>query len=165
MAKLIDTAIALRVLYILVTPIESTEAFKLGLIDSSGKTIRKAKTDEEKNSTSMLHRMCWNLKRIINLVPGGSTRIGSLVAGWALMKEAYEQDWSQDKLTEEAVIRFATLCESYNPIFDSLIEEMLDLLDEDAPTNATGAPVSTDVPMKIGNVARRKKFKTIDLPV
>ena len=44
MPKIVDSIIALRVLWILITPIENTEAFKLGLIDKYGKTVLKAKT-------------------------------------------------------------------------------------------------------------------------
>ena len=65
MARIIDNVIALRIIYLLVQPFEQTDAFKLGLIDASGKKLKKAETREEKNSTSMLHRLVWNLKRMM----------------------------------------------------------------------------------------------------
>ena len=80
MARIIDNIIALRIIYLLVQPFETTDAFKLGLIDANGNKLKKASTAEEKKATSMLHRLVWNLKRIINLAPGGSTRIGTMVA-------------------------------------------------------------------------------------
>ena len=164
MAGIIDKLVALRVLYLLITPIESTDAFKYGLIDSSGKTIRKAKTSQEKSSTGAIQRLVWNLKRIISLIPGGSTRIGSAVAGYALMREAIENNWSEDQLTEECFMRFNELCESEDNSIDSLLEE-LNSMEEDAPANATGSAVSTDIPVKrIGQLERRKKYKSISLP-
>lgn len=170
--KVLDTAAALRIVYLLATPIENTEAFKLGLIDSSGKTIKKATTGEENDATSMLHRLVWNLKRIIGMVPGGSTRIGSLFAAFALMKESVENEWTEEMLSEQTLLRFNTICEDYtvnsetqyNKAMSELIEAILDELDEDAPANATGGGVSTDTPnVKIGEIVKRKKQKSIDL--
>jgi hypothetical protein len=163
-ASILDSIAALRVAYLLITPIENTSAFKLGLLDADGKTIRKASTSEEKKSTSMLHRMCWNLKRMIGLVPGGSTRIGSLAGAYLLMREAVENDWSEAELNEQFVYRFNELCEAECPELDSLLEE-LNRLEEDVPANATGAAVSTDIaPKRLGDMARRKKLKVITLP-
>lgn len=140
--KVLDQAAALRVAYLLVTPIEKTDAYKLGLIDETGKTIKKAKTAEEKKATSMLSRMCWNLKRIIGLIPGGKTKIGSLAAAYLLMKEAYEKEWTEEQLAEQTVLRFDRLCETAEEIVDPLLSSLL----EDAPANATGAETSTDGP-------------------
>ncbi len=161
--KIIDSIIALRVLWILITPIEETPAFKLGLIDKDGKTVRKAKTTEENAATSALHRMVWNLKRIIGMVPGGSTRIGSLAAGYILMKEAVENNWNDEQVKQYVLENFNTLCEKHqnnyevNLLLDKLIE-----LSEDAPVNATGPAVSTDIPAKKASektLIIKRKFK------
>lgn len=166
--RILDTAIALRIIYLLVTPIEKTDAFKLGLIDQDGKTIKKATTKEEKNSTSMLHRLVWNLKRLISMVPGGSTKIGSLTAAYLLMKEAYENDWSEEHLNEHAVLNFYLLSENtdHDETIDRLLEQLAEL-EEDAPANAAGAMpdsggVAKDDPKLF--LAKRKKFKAIQLP-
>ena len=171
MTRLIDNIIALRILWILITPIEETQAFKLGLLDKDGKTIRKAKTSEETDSTSMLHRLCWNLKRIISLVPGGSTRIGSLAAAYMLVRESMVNNWSAQELEEQFQERYTELCESTQLLestgteLDALFDTLL-LLGEDAPANATGAAVSTDTPVKRifdkRAVLRRKFTKTLE---
>jgi len=96
----IDNTIALRIIYILVKPIESTDAFKLGLIDKDGNTIRKARTYQERNSTSMLHRLCWRIKRVFSLVPGGKTRLGSLAGAYLLVREALDKEMSMESATE-----------------------------------------------------------------
>jgi hypothetical protein len=139
--KILDNLIALRIMWILITPFEKTDAFKLGLIDGEGNFIRKAKTSEEKNATSMLHRLVWRIKKFINMVPGGSTRIGSMVAAYALVRECvladnYEADTfiireSEIELSEE---------EKEIGLF---IEQLL----EDGIANVTGAAVSTDKPV------------------
>ena len=167
---MIDTIIALRILWLLITPIETTDAFKLGLINADGKTIKKARTSEEKDATSSLKRLVWNLKRIISVVPGGSTRIGSLAAAYLLMKECYQERWTAQELEEKAGERFQSLCEStlVQEATNAELDAMFDLLialDEDAPANATGAAVSTDIPVKriFGkkDIIRRKFNKSI----
>jgi hypothetical protein len=162
MGKIIDTAIALRVIYILVTPIETTNAFKLGLIDISGKTIKKSSTPEENAATNPLLRMCWNLKRIISIIPGGSTRIGSLAAAYLLMKESIENDWTERELSEQCLIRFEELCECECSEMDGLLEELA-VLYEDAPANSTGSSVSTDIPIKKFALIKRKQLKSIEV--
>lgn len=166
--RVFDTMMALRVVYLLVTPIENTDAFKLGLIDADGKTVKKATTPKEKDSTSMLHRLCWNIKRMISLIPGGSTKIGSLTAAYLLMKEAHENEWTEEQLNEETVLRFNTLCENSDSEAElsSILDKLADLY-EDAPANSAGAMPDTGGVAKNDpklGMARRKKFKAIVLP-
>ena len=55
-----------KFLRILTTPFESTDAFKLGIIDEKGKILkkhRKLKSIEEKDSYTLMHRLVWKLKR------------------------------------------------------------------------------------------------------
>lgn len=156
--RVVDNLIALRIIYLLVTPFESTDAYKFGLIDASGKPLHKASSSEEKNSTSMLHRLVWNLKRIINLAPGGSTRIGSMAAAYLLVREALENDWSEAKLVEEVYTKYNTLEQIRFLEEEILIEhclEMIDYLNEDAPANATGGGVSTDTPTVIKKTKKK----------
>jgi hypothetical protein len=165
--RYVDTAIALRIVWLLVTPVANTKAYELGLIDADGKTVRKATTSEEKNSTSMLHRLVWNIKRMIGLVPGGSTKVGSLAAAYLLMKEAVDNKWDEATLNEQCVLRFNTLCESNVEELDELMDRLVSI-EEDAPVNAAGAMpdaggvAKTDKPLS--KIARRKQFKTIELP-
>lgn len=157
MARIIDNVIALRIIYLLVQPFEQTDAFKLGLIDASGNKLKKAETREEKKSTSMLHRLVWNLKRIINMAPGGSTRIGSMVAAYTLVKEAYESNITVDDSTKYFTENFDRV---WNLPFGErdLVEDAFSVLLEDAPANSTAA-VSTDVPV----VRRPRKFAEFDV--
>lgn len=161
-ASILDSIAALRVAYLLITPIENTNAFILGLIDKDGKTVKKAITSEEKNSTSMLHRMCWNLKRLIGIIPGGSTKIGSLAAAYLLMKEAVENDWSEAQLHENCIDRFSDLCEQDCADLDTLLDELFRLY-EDAPANSTGSAVSVDLPTKKIDLIKRKQLKIMEL--
>jgi len=49
----------------LITPIKKTNAFKLGLVDRSGKVIKKAESDEEKKALSTLDKLIFKLKRLM----------------------------------------------------------------------------------------------------
>jgi hypothetical protein len=149
--RVVDNLIALRIIYLLVTPFQETDAYKLGLIDDKGRNLKKAASSEEKNATSMLHRLVWNLKRIINLAPGGSTKIGSLAAAYLLVKEAVDNNWSEKRLVEEAVEKMNLYSQITFIEEEILVEKCLRSIDnmkEDAPANATGPAVSTDVPTK-----------------
>jgi hypothetical protein len=155
--RIVDNIIALRILYLLVTPIENTDAFKLGLIDKDGKTVRKAVTSEEGNATSMLHRLVWNIKRLISLVPGGSTRLGSLAAGYLLVKESMEKELSNEYILEK--FNEYSNIESINEEIESVLNGMSLLEDEGSPAiaNTTGDMVSTTTPVKaIKKLVRRK---------
>lgn len=86
-----DLVYTFRFLKLLVTPWEDTDAYKNGIVDAEGKTIKKVselKTEEEKSSYTMFHRLVYNIKRLLNKVPLGKTRIASYAAALYLLKES-----------------------------------------------------------------------------
>ena len=88
MGRAIDLLITYRVIKMLVTPFEKQEAYKYGIIDKDGKVLRKAKelkTSKEKDAYTLLHRFVFNLKRLIGLVPGGKSKLGSYAAALGLL--------------------------------------------------------------------------------
>ena len=82
MARAIDTVIVFRVLKLLTTKFEDHEAYKLGIIDEKGKRNKSVKIDtkEKKNAYTYLHRLVFNLKKIIELLPFGKNRLASYAA-------------------------------------------------------------------------------------
>ena len=88
MGRAIDLLITYRVIKLLVTPFEKQEAYKYGIIDKDGKVLRKAKdlnTAQEKDSYTLLHRFVFNLKRLVGLLPGGKSKLGSYAAALGLL--------------------------------------------------------------------------------
>lgn len=160
MARLVDNLIAFKILKMLVTPFDQTEAFHLGIIDAQGKTIRKSSTlttNAEKDAYNYLTRLVFGLKKIINRLPGGESKMKSLIAALWLVKEQYE---NKDKMTnavlEEKFVELLKMMD--NRV--SLVEEEITVkkfLEEDGIANVTGAAVSTDQP-KIG-AKEIKKYK------
>ena len=91
--NLIDTIIIFRILRKLTTPWDKTDAYKTGLIDKNGKILvgKADRTPEQKKAYTLLDRLVFNLKRMLNKIPGGKSQIGSYVAALALIKEYVEQ--------------------------------------------------------------------------
>ena len=88
MGRAIDLLITYRVIKMLVTPFEKQPAYTLGIIDKNGKVLRKAKTlktGKEKEAYTLLHRFVFNLKRLINIIPGGKTKLGTYAAALGLL--------------------------------------------------------------------------------
>ena len=88
MGRAIDLLITYRVIKMLVTPFEKQPAYALGIIDKNGKVLRKArtlKTAKEKEAYTLLHRFVFNLKRLINVVPGGKSKLGTYAAALGLL--------------------------------------------------------------------------------
>tara|TARA_B100000282_G_scaffold284621_1_gene249355 strand:+ start:308 stop:790 length:483 start_codon:yes stop_codon:yes gene_type:complete len=87
MSRGIDFLITYRVVKMLITPFEKTEAFKRGIIDKDGKVLKKYRTlyraGDKKNYT-LLHRFVFNLKRILKRVGLGS-KLGSFAVALALL--------------------------------------------------------------------------------
>ena len=89
--NVVDTVIVFRILKMMTRKWNEMDAHKFGLIDDNGKRIKskKPKTSEEKNSFTLLHRLVFNLKRVLELLPFGRTRLASYAASLALLKENF----------------------------------------------------------------------------
>ena len=91
MGRAIDTVIVFRILKLLTTPWKEQAAYKEGLIDSKGKRLKKQKVTSSKiHAYTFLHRLVFNLKRMIEFLPGGKTRLASYAAALFLIKEYCE---------------------------------------------------------------------------
>lgn len=67
-----------------------TKAYKLGIIDDKGKLLKKAselKTSEEREAYTLFDRLIWNVKRTLEALPGGQSKIKSYAAAAYLLKE------------------------------------------------------------------------------
>lgn len=138
-----DFIYALRIITLLTTPWEKQAAYKYGIIDKDGNLLRRykdLKTSEEKDAYTYLHRLVFNLKRLLGVIPGGKSWLAAATASLLLLKESLQELNISDegwKMIEEAIFN----------------------LKEDTPTNVTGAAVSTDTPKPLGIVCRKPKKK------
>ena len=126
----------------LVTPFNKTKAFELGIIDETGKILKRRRdleTSEEKDAYNLSDTLIWNVKKLMGKIPGGKSRIASYAAALWLIKE--QQDGY--KITEEELeLQFFDQFEKmYNNdlVFDSrTLKKFEDILNEDSPTTAMG---------------------------
>jgi len=126
----------------LVTPFNKTKAFELGIIDETGKILKRRRdleTSEEKDAYNLSDTLIWNVKKLMGKIPGGKSRIASYAAALWLIKE--QQDGY--KITEEELeLQFFDQFEKmYNNdlVFDSAtLKKFEDVLYEDSPTTAMG---------------------------
>ena len=92
---IVDKAIAFRIIKMLIVPFKDTDAYKFGIIDDKGKNLipyNKLKTTEQRESYDILHRFIFNLKRLLNKVPGGDNYIKNGIAALLLIREQPETD-------------------------------------------------------------------------
>jgi hypothetical protein len=85
----LDAWIVYRFIKTLVTPWDETDAFKLGVIDASGKLLihTKKMSDAQLASYTLFHRLVFNIKRLIEKIPGGKSKIGTYAAALFLLRE------------------------------------------------------------------------------
>lgn len=101
-----DLVYTFRFLALLVTKFEDTEAYKLGIIDETGKRRKEFDLSSSKNKEDYsnyytpFHRLVFNIKKLMAKVPGGSTSLASYAAALYLIKEKYN---ISDKDMEKAI--------------------------------------------------------------
>lgn len=126
MGRFVDSIIALRILNLLVTPFDQTEAYRRGIIDAKGKELKKMSqlnTVEDRDAYTLLHRLVYRLKRIIEKVPIENKKIVSLAAAYALIREHYNAEKEPINLEEQFLHRL-------NENLEDEIQEVEKLLNE-----------------------------------
>lgn len=158
MPYVVDNLIAYRVLSMLVKPFVETDAYKLGIIDEMGNNLIKAKDftkQEQKDAYNYLTRLVFNLKKLLAKLPGGDSKLKNVVAAFFLVKEAYQN--RSTTINEQQLERLIEMLDEGVILAEEqlIVEEFFQLLSEEAPTNATGAAVSTDQPVIRKRAPRR----------
>jgi hypothetical protein len=95
MSRFVDSLITYRILRLLTTPFDQHDAFRLGIIDNRGNRLKKERdlvSREEQEAYSLLHRMVFRLKRIIEKVPLENKQFLSFATAVALVREGVEYD-------------------------------------------------------------------------
>jgi hypothetical protein len=108
------------------TPIKETEAYKMGIVDKSGKLLKKPKTLKEKAVYSRLDEYVFNLKKIL----GPQISILNSTTCLKLYEEINIEDWK-------------TICEnteSFKSEFKELADKFLEVVKE---AHIKGLPTNT----------------------
>lgn len=155
--KFVDLILVYQFLKRLTTPFNKTNAFNFGIIDENGKKIKEPVTKEEQDSYGYFDRLVFNLKKIIEMAPGGKSRIASYAAALFLIRESLnpKEEYTQQELTEGIQENMKHLESATNKKLRELFEEV--------PANVTGAAVAGtgDDPVHWKKIdARKKEIKT-----
>jgi len=98
-----DAYYSFRFVRLLTTPFNETEAYKLGIIDEKGKRTSKTLTSgDEKSAYTVFHRLVFNIKKLLERVPGGKSKMASYAAAFFLLKEHLDlSDETLEKLLKK----------------------------------------------------------------
>ena len=99
LSRAADLAYAIRFLKLFVTPFNKTKAFELGIIDEKGKNLIKVRefgNADQRGAYTVFHRLVFNLKKLLEKIPGGRSKLASYAAALYLIKE-------KDQLSDETV--------------------------------------------------------------
>jgi len=137
MSKAVDLILIYQFLKRLTTPFNKTEAYKLGLIDERGnRTDKEIETKKEEDAYGYFDRLVFNIKKLIEKVPGGKSTLGSYAAALYLIRESAET--KAEYTEQELVERWSQAVDDLEKVTGKTLKE----LTEEAPANVTGAGVA-----------------------
>ena len=140
----------------LITPFTEWEAYKLGIIDERGNVLKKRKElrlQPEVKAFGVFDVLVLNLKKLLEKLPAGQTRLASYAAALWLIREhkaftpesTLTEDLSDEQLVESAALFFSSYTD-YTTLNESVkqkisIDELFEakFLKDDAPTNSVGS--------------------------
>src|SRR3974390_1119753 len=141
--NVVDAAITFRIIRMLVTPWQNTEAYKLGIIDRNGNPLKKSgdlKTSQEQAAYTVLNRLVFKLKRILDKIPFVNKNLSSFAAALWLIKECYnsgEDPHNMEELFEQVSI-------ALNQQATEEMNELLTFMREEASFELTAALLNED---------------------
>ena len=119
----IDLLLVYSMIKRLATPFKEWPAYKLGIIDEDGNLLKPRKdrkTIAEREAYGIYDNMIRKLKRLIEKIPGGKTRIASYAAALYLIKEGVDAD--EEVLAEKLEHYMTNLNEDFvNTQFESMV--------------------------------------------
>jgi hypothetical protein len=142
MANLVDLYLVYRILRLFTTPYTEWDAYATGVIDAEGNVVvpQEKRSIDQDNSFTKFDLLILKLKKVLEKLPFGKTRLANYAAALYLVKE--EKNITEETL-EEGFVAY------YNQSY--LTEAKVE---EDAPANAVGggniAGITGDPPMGKG---------------
>ena len=172
-SPLVDNMIALRLLAILCTPFNEFPAYKAGLIDEKGKYIvpKSKQTPAQKRSLTYLDRLMINVKKMINKLPGGESKLKNIVSAMVLVKECYQNNVPEFTITQQMLVEKVEKYDVKNPEYQRVIDLWCQYIKQremqkeevgaaaiggSAPANNTSGVAITTLPLSANSVVRRK---------
>jgi hypothetical protein len=155
-SKFGDLLLAYNFIKRLVTPFDETDAFKLGVIDERGKKIKNPENAKEELAFSTFNRLIFNIKKIVERLPGGKSKLASYGAALFLIKESANP---KEHYTDEEIMQALEENMDYLAKHD---KKTLKSLLEDAPATSTAGVAGTgDDPTVVIDPKKKKKKEVL----
>lgn len=142
----VDTYMAYQFIKRLNTPFENWEAYKLGVIDATGKAqIRRSRlTTAQRNSWGRFDVLVANLKRLLGKIPGGKTKLAALAATVLLLREEQLDENNLELLQQHLEETMEQIREQELPSKNLLPENFRILHKTPQAPEGTGVPHKVD---------------------
>jgi hypothetical protein len=104
---IVDLFLVYQFLKRLTTPFEKWQACKLGIIDKDGNVLihrKDFRTEAQRAAFGIFDQMVLNMKKLIEKVPGGKTRIATYAAALYLIREGHDTPDVSERLFEEYIV-------------------------------------------------------------
>jgi len=152
-SKFGDLLLAYNFIKRLITPFDETDAFKLGIIDERGKKIKDPKTKEEELSFSTFNKLIFNIKKIIERLPGGKSKLASYGAALFLIKEHAnpKEEYTDEEIMQALEENMDYLAKHDPKTFKNLFE--------DAPATSTAGVAGTGDDSSVVPVKKKKQIE------
>jgi hypothetical protein len=177
---IVDLFLVYQFIKRLSTPFKDWDAYKLGIIDEKGTQLIKRKdftTRDQKNAFGIFDIMIMKLKRLLEKIPGGKSRIGSYAAALYLIKEqqsiengGFELAESVTEVTLEETLKqyiekvnFSRSIEDIDELFETMFDE--DAADAPATSTADVAGIGDGIvsPSAANKYKKKNKKDTLKL--
>lgn len=185
MSGVVDLYLVYSFVRRLATPFKEWDAYDLGIIDERGNVLKKRKdllTKAERNAFGVYDVMILNIKKLLEKVPGGQSKLASYAAALYLIREwkcftpeSMLNESVSDFRIQQSINQFFVDKSNYNLLEDYVNQKMTDYetFYEDAPTvnagsgNVAGIGVGQDgepgFPLSSVKKHRRKNKRLRDI--
>lgn len=136
-STIFDAFIMYQFLRKISTPFNKTKAFELGIIDEKGKVLRKRntlRTVEERAAFTIFDVLVFNLKKLLEKLPGGKTLIASYAAALFLMREDHSIIYNESKFYQQFAIFLKALSDDKQSLanFNAFLSEEIKFSSDEA---------------------------------
>lgn len=120
MSRFLDTVVAYRILRMLATPIEQSDAYRMGIIDKNGDKLKDPEGPNELDAYSLLQRFVFKVQKALTKSPDRQAkRLLTFAAALSILREQSE-NVSEDELD--------TLLDLY--MEDEIVKQQSELLEK-----------------------------------
>jgi len=122
MSRFVDAVVGYRILRMLATPINRSDAFRLGIIDKDGNKIKEPVSSDELDAYSLLQRFIFKVQKALTRSSDqNARRLLTFAAAMALLRE--NEEHIEDLLSED----FDVLLDLY--MSDEKVQQQAKLLE------------------------------------